>query len=460
MWAPVNRLPSEIISYIARCVPDDHAINTRQIVPLTHVCQYWRDSIISAPDNWALISNKPEGLAVLSLERSKLAPLSICLTLHQLFSARDPGFPELLLSHIQRTRSLSISGFYTAKELTQALPNFPKSMPNLRSLMLTKYWGVDPTPSPLDFSAHTIDNLSLRNVSLFPSFLTLRTLTELTIGDQHFALHLDTLLDFVEENRSLESASFGIKFLQPSLQHSRRQTPIGNQIQHLSVSCYDAIVGRALISSIALRRGGSLEIHYSAENEELVDLFSGVSTTHLPNLSFPTFMEYRSSSPMSLRLFGPNGSFSLGGYFSSENPFKDFLLSDFDAIRNYSAASIPTELHPSSFPSLEVLVVNCGTDVSQALSLLLPNPASSPSLKILALLGCVITEGFMDRLTQFASDRANTTSASLQRVVIIDSNREFPSVTSIERLRKHVPVVEVMEGCRLPMDLHDGGLAV
>ena len=333
-------------------------------------------------------------------------------------------------------------------------------MPNLRSLALTKHWGVDLTIDSLDFSAHTVKKLSLHNIPLYPSFLGFRTLTELAVGDKHFSLHLDILLDFLEESGSLESASLGLKFLGPSLRHSRRQVPITNQLRRLSISGNNVMDLRALISNIAVRRGGVLEIYYSAENEELVDLFSELSTTHLANLSSPTFMEYRSSSPMSIRLLGPNGVFSLDGYFSPENPFKDFLLSNFDTIRKYSAASIPAELHPSSSLSLEALVVHGGTGASKTLSLLLPNLTSSPSLKTLAFPDCVITERFMDGLAQFASDRANIALTPLQRVVIISSNGVLPSTTSIERLRRHVPTVEVMEEGGLPKDFYGGSPVV
>ena len=50
---PVNRLPPEILSRIAQCSLNA-AVDARPIVPLTHVCRYWRDSITSDPANWTL----------------------------------------------------------------------------------------------------------------------------------------------------------------------------------------------------------------------------------------------------------------------------------------------------------------------------------------------------------------------------------------------------------------------
>ena len=454
-------MPPEIISYITRYVPEDYECDARSIVPLTHVCQYWRDSIISTPDNWTSISNEWEGLAVLSLERAKAAPLAMHLDMYKLDPTKHPRLHKLLLSHIQYTRSLYATGISTAN-LAQNLPDFPKSMPNLRSLTLMNGIGgqVDwPQLDPFDFSAHTLRDLSLRNVPLHPPFLSIRTLMELTIVDYHSNLHLDVLLDFLEENHSLESAKLSIGFVEPSLCRSRRQTPIRSRLQHLSISCMDAADGLALISGIALRRGAALEIFYYGGNTKLADLLSGLSTMHLPNLSAPIFMKYRPPSklPTTIRLLGPGGSFGLSGYFYLQNDFRESFPFTLDTIREirleYHAPSIPTEILLSSFPSLEVFVISNGACISLVLSALFPNPTSSPLLKTLAFLNCVMTEDFMDELAQFASRREKTTSASVHRVVITGSDGGLPSVASIERLRKCVPVVEVTEGHKLPMDL-------
>ena len=458
MMAPVNKLPPEIISCVARSVLSHHAIHARKIVPLTHVCRYWRDSIISTPENWTLISNQREGLAALSLERAKAAPLTVRLDVHKLVSTNDPRFSDLLLSHARFIRFLSISGFSMIKELTQALPDFPKSMPNLQSLVLASEGQTNSAqPSdPFDFSAHTLRNLSLRYIPFYPSFLHLRTLTEFTLVDNYFNLHLDVILSFLEESNLLESANFWIRFVEPSLRRSRRGAPVGNGLRRLLISSFDTLDCRALISSIALQRGAVLKIFYHGGNARLADLLSGVSTKHLPNLSSPTFMEYRSNSPYNIRLVGPGGSFLLEGHFLLEDAFKEFHLFTLDSIQElhleYRAASIPTEFHPFSFPSLEVLVIDHAVSVSEVLFTLLQNPTSS-SLKTLALLNCAINEGLMDELAQFTSDRANTTLASLRRIVIIGPIMEHPSAASIERLRERIPVVEVMKGSELPADL-------
>ncbi|KAF9649543.1 hypothetical protein BDM02DRAFT_3186179 [Thelephora ganbajun] len=449
---PVNSLPPEIISCVARCALEDD-IDTRSIVPLTHVCQYWRNSIVSVPGNWALISSERKKLAALSLERAKVAPLTVYLMVH----TRSPGFLDLLLPHTQNIVFLSVASFSTIEELTQVLPNFPKSMPNLRSLALVKSGQSDPSQSidPFDFSAHTLKELTLSNIPLFPSILSIRTLTKFALRDCHLNIHLDALLNFLEESHLLESANLEIEFAEPSLRHSRRQTPIRNGLQHLFVTCDDAENIRTLISNIELRRGAALKIRYSGSYTRFGDVFSGIPMAHLSNLSSPIFMKYQ-SFPRSIRLLGPNGSFSYDGRSNSERCFGEFSLLPLGTIRELRlkcyGSWIYTDFRLSSFPSLEVLAVDGGATML-SFPAVSPDPAPSPFLKTIALLDCLFTEGFVAGLAQFASDRENATSTPLHRVIMVVSVGRLPTVAWTERLRKHVPVVEILKGRKLPEDL-------
>lgn len=458
MTSLVNKLPPEIVSYIARFAFLDDDVDTRSIVPFTHVCRYWRDSIISTPENWTLISTKRRNLAALSLARAKAAPLTFRLNLQILKS--DPGFLDLLLPRTQNTTSLSVIGFSTVEELTQALPNFPRSMPNLRSLTLGRSRKVERSPvnDPFDFSAHTLRDLSLENIPLFPSILDLKTLTRLSPLDHNFNLHLDTLLSFLEENHSLESADLEITFAEASLRHSQRKTPIGNRFGHLSISSNDGMDSRALISSIGLRKGANLKIEHRYRGAGLPDILSGVSLDHLPSLSSPSFMEYQ-TSPRTIRLLGPEGIFLYEGCFSQGpgNVFREFTVLPVAGIREFRfkcrGSRARTELHLSSLPSLEVLVVEADIH-GPTTPPVFPDPTSPSCLKTLVFVNCGFDEAFLAELTQFACERKNTTSTSLHRVVIIDTYR--PTADSIMRLREHVPVVEVMEGWELPEDLSWG----
>ena len=453
MLQPVNRLPQGVLSHIARHILQG-STDTYPIIPLTHVCRYWRHSIIPARENWTLVSSRRTDLMALTLERSKGAALQLRV---DPYSTEFPSFCDQILPHIQRIETLRFWELETMEELTLALPNFPQSTPNLRVLELPSMAGLNASIDPFESFPDTLRSLSLDDIPLYPSFLKLRTLTKLSLKYcRKGCPDLDTLLDFLEENHSLESVDLTIGNSRFPAHIPHRRTAITNRLQHLSITFRYAMIARTLISGIPLRRGGHLEITFNDDYTGLGldDIMSGVSMTHLPNLLSPTFMEYRSPDP-TIRLIGPNGSFSYVHQWSPGVPFTEFSVLSLAKIRELRLThNNPSAMFlPSSFPALETLTIKCDTDISRLFSTLFPNPSLFPSLKTLGFLGCFITEEFMDELAQFASDRKNTTSARLHRVVIVHLDGRVPTVASIHGLEEHVPIVDVRFGRTFPIDL-------
>jgi len=388
------------------------------------------------------------------------APLDIHIDMHRF--QENNWVVDLLGPKVQNTKSLTVlRPPRRVEDVATTLPNFPQSMPNLRSLKIIKGpvsdW--DRTADPFGSFSHSLRCLTLENIPLYPSFLNLRTLTTLFLRDDNLHLHLDTLLDFLEGNHSLQSATLWVSFVEPSLRRSQRRSPIRNRLQHLSISCIDMLDIRALTSSIALQRGAHLEIKYYLLSEGLNRILAGISTKHLSNLPSPTSLEY-DIQPRRIRLFGPNGRFSFDGTLITDL-FIEFPLLPLASVREFRL--IHTELmgrfhpnhvmdHLSLFPSLHTLAIECKTGIPY-LPTLSSDPSSPPSLTTLAFLNCDLSEDFMEELTQFASDRKNTSSARLHRVVIVDSGGKFPSDASIDALEKQVPVVDVRRGKKLPTDL-------
>ena len=114
--------------------------------------------------------------------------------------------------------------------------------------------------------------------------------------------------------------------------------------------------------------------------------------------------------------------------------------------------------HPSLFPSLETLTIECNIEcennIGRVLSTLLSNPTSSPLLETLAFLSCELPEEFMKELAEFASERKKTlTSTWIYRVLIFHQDGKFPSAASIRKLKDYVRVVDVRMGSELPEDL-------
>ena len=397
-------------------------------------------------------------LMALSLERSKAAPLQLRLTMDDV--TPESGFRELMEPYIGNIEILWFAGFATTEDLARTLPNFPQSTPNLRSLELSidgSVPGWEPSIDPFASFPDTLRSLELIDAPLYPSFLKLRTLTELSLHFYVIHSSMSTLLDLLEENRSLESVEINISIDEFPAHVSQPRVVTLNQLQRLMIACRDPMIARTMIASIPLRRGVhlGLELREEDSNFTLNSILSGISMSHLSNLSSPTFMEYQ-SSPAMTRLVGPNGSLSYKRdcFPSYGEGFPTLPVADIKELHLIYDTYSSRVPHPSSFLALEALAIKWAvTDVSRIFSTLFPNPSFFPSLRTLGFLDCNINEGFMEELVRFASDRKGTTSAWLQRVVIAHRIGKFPSADLIRRLGEHVPVVDVRVSGTLPTDL-------
>ena len=395
----------------------------------------------------------------LTLVRAKATRLQVTLV-HR----NDLAYFRIPAPYIQNIGVLRLINHTSVEGLRQALPGFPQSTPNLRSLKLSSaaiaVW--DGPVDPFETLTLTLRRLSLVGIPLYPSILRLRSLTEFTYQSVEFDLSLDTLLDFLEENSSLRYVALTTVFREDSLHRSRHRTPTRNQLRRLSIICQHAMGARALISGIGLQTGARLDI-IDCVRATLNDVLSSVSPTHLLNLRPPTLVEYR-SCPRKIRLIGPNGELSLRNQhiLGGGHPFVEFPLLSLSHIQKFRLVhrmpkNVRHTLQPivfdqSSFPALEILAVDCETSISLLLSALFSNPSSPPSLKTLAFLNCDLDEVFMEKLARYASERKGTSSARLHQVVIVNSDGVFPDIASIRKLGRRVPVVDVKVGTELPTD--------
>ena len=397
----------------------------------------------------------------LSLERAKAAPLQVALDIKE-----DPESFYPLAPYVQNIDTLRVFSSTTIEKLRQAIPNFPQSTPNLRSisagLIPDNEVDWDRSVDPLESLTSTLTCFELYHVPLYPSLLRLRSLTELIYWNKEFDLHLDTLLDFLEWNHSLKSVCLGVMFREASLRRSQRKAAIENRFRYLKIWYWKVVDIQALISGIPLRKGAQLDISHIVGDGGLTDILSGVSTTHLLNLRSPTAMRYGSSG--NIQLLGPNGGFSFQGpsFLGEGIPFAAFPLLPLTHVREFCLIHrtlemrqrpvIPLVFDQSFFPALEMVAVDCDTNVSHLLSALFSNPSSPPLLETIAFMNCDLTQDFVEELTQYASKREGTTSTSLHKVVIVNSD-VFPSIASIRKLEEHVSVVDVRVGKELPKNL-------
>jgi hypothetical protein len=105
MQAPVNGLPPEVL-----CRVFQHRNCGQDLVVATHVCRYWRSTLISDPSLWTSIllnSTSDANRTQTYLERSKSATLDIKIISDHL---KDLHVFQNLSPHISRTRSFIIDG--------------------------------------------------------------------------------------------------------------------------------------------------------------------------------------------------------------------------------------------------------------------------------------------------------------------------------------------------------------
>ena len=79
-YTPTHRLPPELLTRIFDLVVDrDSEEYTKRIIPLTHICQYWRTAIMSHARIWSTLRMKPGDPGIISewLARSKKATLTV-----------------------------------------------------------------------------------------------------------------------------------------------------------------------------------------------------------------------------------------------------------------------------------------------------------------------------------------------------------------------------------------------
>ena len=116
--------------------------------------------------------------------------------------------------------------------------------------------------------------------------------------DHQLDLRSNAILDFSEENRSLESTILSLRFTELSLRNSRHRVETRNRLQYLQITCFNAMDGQAPVSSIALLKGAGLKLFCSPPNDSSVvnEVLSGISTTHISYLQSSTLMEYRAHS--------------------------------------------------------------------------------------------------------------------------------------------------------------------
>ena len=124
---PVNKFPSETLSKVL-----EHRANERDLVAATHVCRYWRSSLVSSPALWSCLhSHYDRDRMRTYLKRSKSLPVDIEIELRVNTSSE---LFEPIASLVGRARSLTIHG--PVGLVRKVLHVFRYPAPSLRRLKI------------------------------------------------------------------------------------------------------------------------------------------------------------------------------------------------------------------------------------------------------------------------------------------------------------------------------------
>ena len=458
----MNRLPPEVLTSCATFVSDT---DPRPIVLLTHVCRYWRGSIISNPSSWASIGSGWRRLAPLCLGRAGVVPLAVDIAVSDI--GRGKGFLELLAPQSSRIGRLRLAGYSSIEAVADDFPGFFDSpMPNLTSLELQqtaeppRLFPSDSSPVPLPLlHISKLKSLSLTQTPLYPALFTIPSLVELKLIGYTSPFRFGTFLWFLDSNPDLERVVLCIQFIVGSV----KGTPTRNinlpRLQHLSITCSKGIDSKGLLSRIPLPRGAHVEV-ISTQVDQSVQfgLFLPSPPTHIRELLTPITTIKTQITPRELRLFGNGSTFTFRSPHSL--PFDtqmELVLFSGAAVRELHVSTYPFKYTHAGLsrklgqlPALEILVFSKTAFPPGLFSVLTPEPVLCPALKTIVFFDCDIDSKVIRESGKVVAKRKDSTAVRLHRVVIVNNTGTQPDHTSIRRLRKSVPSVEVRMDGKLP----------
>jgi hypothetical protein len=146
--APVNRIPSEILTLIPDFWDKDRYERDQDLVALTYVCRAWREMFISRSSLWADLDCVGKARTRVYLERSKSLPLNLSLDTEYSLPPCHPFF-DIVPHAIGRLKSLSIR--VTEEDLEGITTHLSRPAPLLEKLSIRSGYNHYPSIGPALF---------------------------------------------------------------------------------------------------------------------------------------------------------------------------------------------------------------------------------------------------------------------------------------------------------------------
>ena len=157
-FAPINRIPTEVLSLIPDHLDEDKGDADRDLITLTHVSRGWRSTFVSRSSLWTWLDCMDVEKTCTYIQRSGFFPLEIFLEKDKDGGYLDDAF-GLVIPHIHRIKSLTIH----TDVLPAAIRYFSCRVPRLEKLDIR----LTCTPAPIfDDTLFGPDLSSLRELSL------------------------------------------------------------------------------------------------------------------------------------------------------------------------------------------------------------------------------------------------------------------------------------------------------
>ena len=309
-FAPANRIPPEVLSLIPDYLEDS---KDKNLIVLTHVCRSWREAFISRSLLWTYLDFTNVEKTRVYIERSKYAPLEICL---------GPPYEEeaflLAIPHIHRLKIISVHGM-PDRLLPILAEHFSCPLPLLDELEIDFSYEYNILPHGI-FNG---DLSSLHKLTLTGVITTLpwRGLSNLTTFNLYQApkdgILLTQLLDFFESAPCLHHIELHYSLPSSSNAPTERVVPLPH-LKELSIEAYQT--HSILLNHLSIPAGVSLRLEFVLDGEHPISSYLPESLGCLRNLSHITAANLCFGlGEVEIQLSGPSGMLHIFGEWDCHN---------------------------------------------------------------------------------------------------------------------------------------------
>ena len=457
-FAPINRIPPEVLSLIPDYYEDD---TNHDLIALTHVCRDWRNTLISRSSLWTRLDCTNVEKTRTYIQRSRSSPLEIFLEKDEDDTYLDDAF-SLVTPHIHRIKSLIIC----ADALPDAIEYFYCHTPLLEELDIDLACIQAPVldSTLFDGDLSSLRKLSLSGVITHLPWKTLENLTTFNLKSCRPGRNFITrLLDFFENAPLLHTI-----VLEDSIPKSSNAPPwrivLLPHLQMLAITAKPT--HSILLDHLCIPTGASLilEFSFSSEKSPLREYLPEI-TANLRNISHITTINLRFGPTQKfVRMNGPSGELRVHARWKGEivTPYTmdrrilrsldpsilstthGLAVSRYEHPRPAEVEKCPVFRTLSSMNSLRTLILTKCNNLPFIIAL---NPKENPS----KLLLCPILEDLVlyiksrdqfhiERLTSMAKERASK-AAKLFSITIVGLDELVPG-KKVFKLREHIEHVD------------------